>query len=125
MTENEAKSICDKIRQIAYDLHLFLGTGFLEKVYENGLVHRLEKAGMTVSRQVPVQIFDEDGFALGEYIADLVVDGIVVEIKAVSTLLDVHVVQTINYLKAMRIEHGILINFGSGKFQCRKLVKRK
>ena len=125
MTENEAKSLCGKIRQIAYDLHLFLGTGFLEKVYENGLVHRLEKAGMTVSRQVPVQILDEDGFALGEYVADLVVDGIVVEIKAVSTLLDVHVAQTINYLKAMRIEHGILINFGSEKFQCRKLVKRK
>ena len=41
MTDEEAKSICDRIRQVAYDLHLYLGTGYLEKVYENGLAHRL------------------------------------------------------------------------------------
>ncbi len=120
MTEQEANRICDGIRQIAYDLHVYLGVGYLEKVYENGLAHRLIKAGMTVQVQQPIQIADEDGFVIGEYIADMVVEGIVVELKAVSTLLQIHVAQLLNYLKAMNIEHGLLINFGSEKFQCRK-----
>ena len=125
MTEQEANRICDGIRQIAYDLHVYLGVGYLEKVYENGLAHRLIKAGMTVQVQQPIQIADEDGFVIGEYIADMVVEGIVVELKAVSTLLQIHVAQLLNYLKAMNIEHGLLINFGSEKFQCRKYAKSR
>ena len=124
MTEQEANAICDKIRQVAYDLHIYLGVGYLEKVYENGLAHRLAKAGMTVESQVPVQVTDEDGYVLGDYVADLVVEGIVVELKAVPSLLPAHVAQILNYLKAMKREHGLLINFGSGKFQCKKIVKR-
>ena len=123
MTDEEAKSICDRIRQVAYDLHVYLGTGYLEKVYENGLAHRLAKSGMEVSCQVPIQVADEDGFVIGEYFADMVVDGIVVEVKAVGMLLPIHVAQTINYLKAMNLEHGMLINFGSERFQCRKLAR--
>ena len=123
MTDEEAKSICDRIRQVAYDLHVYLGTGYLEKVYENGLAHRLAKSGMEVSFQVPIQVADEDGFVIGEYFADMVVDGIVVELKAVGMLLPIHVAQTINYLKAMNLEHGMLINFGSERFQCRKLAR--
>jgi len=122
MTEEEAKSICDRIRQAAYDLHVYLGVGYLEKVYENGLKHRLEKAGMKVETQVPIRVRDEDGFLLGEYVADMMVDGILVELKAVATLLPVHVAQTLNYLKALDIEHGYLVNFGSPRFQCRKVA---
>jgi GxxExxY protein len=92
----------------------------LEKVYKNGLKHRLEKAGFKVQTQVPIQICDEDGFVLGDYVADMVVDGLIVELKAVSMLLEVHTAQLINYLKATGIEHGMLINFGSEKFQCRQ-----
>ena len=123
MTECEAKELCDRIRQIAYELHVYLGVGYLEKVYENGLKHRLEKAGFDVKTQVPIQICDEDGFVLGDYIVDMVVDGLIVELKAVSTLLEVHVAQLINYLKATRTEYGLLINFGSEKFQCRKVAR--
>ena len=123
MTDEEAKAKCDVIRQIAYDLHVYLGIGYLEKIYENGLKHRLEKAGMTVQTQMPVKVFDEDGFLLGEYVADMIVDGILIELKAVSSLVNAHIAQTLNYLKAMRIEHGMLINFGSCKFQSRKLAK--
>ncbi|MBQ6109464.1 MAG: GxxExxY protein, partial [Thermoguttaceae bacterium] len=70
MTEEEANAICDKIRQVAYALHVYLGVGYLEKVYENGLAHRLTKAGMKVETQVPIQVADEDGYVLGDYIAD-------------------------------------------------------
>ena len=124
MTEEEAKGLCDRIRQVAYDLHEYLGTGYLEKVYENALVHRLQLAGMNVTTQVPITVKDQDGFVIGEYVADMVVNGPGIELKAVSTLSPAHVAQTINYLKAMHIEHGMLINFGSERFQCRKLAKR-
>ena len=122
MTEDKANGICDKIRQVAYDLHVYLGVGFLEKVYENALAHRLEKAGMDVQTQVPIQVADEDGFVIGDYVADLLVDGVLVELKAVSALSPAHVAQLLNYLKATGIRHGLLVNFGSEKFQCRKLA---
>ena len=125
MTEQEAKEICDKVRQVAYDLHVYLGVGYLEKVYENGLAHRLRKAGMDVQSQIPIRITDEDGFELGEYVADMIVDGVLVELKAASTLLPVHEAQLLNYLTATGIKHGLLINFGSEKFQCRKLAGRQ
>jgi GxxExxY protein len=123
MTEDEAKEKCDRIRQIAYGLHVYLGVGYLEKVYENGLRHRLEKAGFKVQTQVPIQVRDEDGFVLGDYMADMVVDGVIIELKAVAALMEVHVAQIINYLKATGCEHGLLINFGSEKFQCRKVAR--
>ena len=123
MTEDEAKEKCDRIRQIAYDLHVYLGVGYLEKVYENGLRHRLEKVGYEVQTQVPIQVRDEDGFLLGDYLADMIVDGLIIELKAVSTLTQSHIAQVINYLKATEREHGLLINFGSEKFQCRKIAR--
>lgn len=123
MTEGEAKALCDRIRQIAYELHLYLGVGYLEKVYENGLKHRLEKAGYNVQTQVPIQVRDEDGFVLGDYAADMIVDELIIELKAVSTLTQAHVAQIINYLKATNREYGLLINFGSEKFQCRKIAR--
>ena len=123
MTEDEAKEKCDRIRQVAYDLHVYLGVGYLEKVYENGLRHRLEKSGFKVQTQVPILVRDEDGFVLGDYMADMVVDGVIIELKAVAALMEVHVAQIINYLKATGCEHGLLINFGSEKFQCRKVAR--
>ena len=115
-------SLCDVIRQTAYDLHAYLGVGYLEKVYENALCHRLEKTGLPVRRQVPIRVFDVDGYPIGEYVADVIVENMILELKAVSTLTDIHVAQTLNYLKATGLRHAMLINFGSEKFQCRKLV---
>lgn len=115
------KELCDRVRQIAYDLHVYLGTGYLEKIYENGLLHRLAKAGIRCEKQVPVQVFDDDQFCLGEYKLDLVVEEIlVVEIKAARGIDDKHVAQILGYLKATALSHGLLINFGSAKFQIRK-----
>ena len=124
MTDDEAKRICDKIRQTAYDLHVYLGVGYLEKVYENALAHRLTKTGMKVVVQTPIQVKDEDGFVIGDYVADMVADGILIELKSVTTLLPAHVAQTLNYLTATGMRHGMLINFGSTVFQCQKVVGR-
>ena len=124
MTDEEAKVICDRIRQTAYAIHLYLGVGYLEKVYENALAHRLSKQGMDVQTQFPIQVVDEDGYVIGDYLADMVVDGVVVELKAVSALNGAHIAQLLNYLKATGMKHGLLINFGSDKFECRKVAGR-
>ena len=110
------------VRQTAYALHLYLGTGYLEKVYENGLKHRLEKKGIFVEAQVPLSVVDEDGFIIGRYEADLIVGNrLIIELKHCDKLAPVHVAQLINYLCTTGIEHGLLINFGSPKFE---IVKR-
>jgi GxxExxY protein len=84
-------ALCDTVRQTGYAIHRFHRNGHLEKVYENALAHRLRKAGIAVSQQHPVAVFDEDGTPLGNYYADLVVaDKLVVEVKAVSHILDEH-----------------------------------
>jgi GxxExxY protein len=93
----------------------------MEKVYENALVHRLIKAGLRVQQQHPIKVFDEDGTLLGEYFADLLVeDCLVVELKAAKTICSEHVAQILGYLKSSRMEHGLLINFGSFRFEIKK-----
>lgn len=74
---------------------------------------------------MPIQVKDEDGYLLGDYVADMIVDGLIIELKAVTTLLDVHVAQLMNYLKATGLEHGLLLNFGSEKFQCKKIARTR
>lgn len=115
--------LCDIVRQTAYDIHVYHGNGHLEKVYENALAHRLRKVGFDVRQQHPVPVYDEDGTIIGDYFADLVVDNqLILELKAAKAIADEHVSQTLGYLKASRIEHGLLINFGSYRFQIRKYV---
>ena len=125
MKSIDIENLVAKIRQIAYDLHVYLGAGLLEKVYENGLVHRLRKAGFHVEAQKPLRVFDSDGFCLGEYFADLVVEGlIVVELKAVQSIANEHYAQILNYLKITGAPAGLLINFGSYKFEVRTVIPR-
>ena len=113
--------LCDLVRETSFAVHVFHGHGHLEKVYENALVHRLRKVGIKVAQQHPIQVLDEDGTFIGEYMADLLVDGrLVIELKAVRSLADEHVAQLLGYLKSTRIEHGLLINFGSYRFQIKK-----
>jgi GxxExxY protein len=77
------KEICDIVRTIAYDIHVYLGHGHLEKVYENALANRLRKAGLEVKQQHPLTVYNEDGTILGEYFADLRVDDrLIVELKS-------------------------------------------
>jgi GxxExxY protein len=120
---NDLQSLCAHVRQTAYDIHLYHGHGHLEKVYENALAHRLRKAGLDVKQQYPIKVFDEDGTLIGDYYADLLVDGwLIVELKTAKALGVEHVAQVLGYLKSARIEHGLLINFGSYKFEVRKFA---
>ena len=118
---NDMKSLSDQIRQTAYDIHVYHGNGHLEKVYENALAHRLLKAGLDVKQQQPIKVYDEDGTLIGDYLADLLVEGeLIVELKAAKALTSEHEAQILGYLKSARLEHGVLVNFGSYKFEIRK-----
>ena len=115
--------LCDIVRETAYAIHVYHAHGHLEKVYENALAHRLRKAGLKVEQQHPLTVLDEDGTVIGEYFSDLLIeDMLVVELKACRALADEHTAQILGYLKSARREHGLLINFGSYKFQIQKFV---
>jgi GxxExxY protein len=116
--------LCDLVRETAYAIHCYHGHGHLEKVYENALAHRLRKAGINVQQQYPIEVFDEDGTSIGQYFADLIVEEtLVAEFKACRALVSEHEAQILGYLRSARREHGLLINFGSFKFQIRKYAK--
>ncbi|MFN2510419.1 MAG: GxxExxY protein [Pyrinomonadaceae bacterium] len=101
-----------KIIGCAYKVHNALGSGFLEKVYENALRIELEKLGLNIKQQEPINVTYE-GQVVGEYYADLWVNGrVVIELKAIQTLTQRHEVQLVNYLTATGIDNGLLLNFG-------------
>jgi GxxExxY protein len=111
------------MRQTSFDVHKFLRSGHLEKVYENALAHRLGKLGIQVIQQHPLDVCDEDGTLLGHFCADLFIDNeLVVEVKACRCLADDHVAQLLGYLRASRKQHGLLINFGGSKLQIKKYI---
>ena len=115
--------LCDLIREASFSLHQYLRHGHLERVYENGLAHRLRKAGLKVEQQFPLQVVDEDGTILGDFIADLYVENcLIVELKACKAIIGEHTAQLLGYLRASRIEHGLLINFGTTKLEIKKYV---
>ena len=115
--------LCDHVRETAFDLHCYHRHGHLEKIYENGLVHRLRKSGIVAVAQHPLAVLDEDGTPLGDYFADIFVENrLIVEIKACKALSDEHVAQLLGYLRSSRVEHGLLINFGARKLEIRKYV---
>lgn len=115
--------LCDLVRETSFAIHKFHRYGHLEKVYENALAHRLRKLGLKVEQQFPLPVYDEDGTQIGDYFADLLVEGcLVVEIKACRDIADEHFAQLLGYLRSSKIEHGLLINFGNQRLQIKKLV---
>jgi GxxExxY protein len=106
------QQLTEQIIKAYFKVYNTLGYGFLEKVYQNALQIELENRGHRVVPQAPIQVFYE-GRVVGEYFADLLVEGLVIlELKAVMALLADHGTQLINYLKASRLEVGLLMNFG-------------
>lgn len=120
---SQIKQLCDTVRETGFAIHRFLRHGHLERVYEKALAHRLGLKGVHLQCQYPLQVLDEDGTPLGEFFADLFIEGqLLVEVKAVRALIDEHVAQLLGYMRASRIEHGLLINFGASKFEIRKFI---
>lgn len=106
------KSITDSILKVYYEVYNELGSGFLEKVYQNAMYFELIARGYKVEAQKHIKVYFKQQL-VGEYVADLLVENkVIVELKACELLMNVHVAQTMNYLKATEIEVGLLLNFG-------------
>lgn len=117
------KELSGKVLGCAFRVYNYFGNGFLEKVYENALVHELKKCGLSVEQQKRI-VVEYDGVPVGDYFADVVVAGkIIVEVKACECLSPVHEAQLLHYLKATGYRVGYLLNFGSeGRLEFKRMV---
>lgn len=106
------KAITDSILKVCYEVYNGLGYGFLEKVYQNAMYFQLISLGYKVEVQKQINVYFK-GQRVGEYYSDLIVeDVVIVELKTTELIMNIHVAQIINYLKATPIEVGMLLNFG-------------
>jgi GxxExxY protein len=122
--ELKYKEISEKIIGASFEVHKFLGNGFQEVIYQRALAYEMNQAGLEFAREIEQHIFYK---ALEEPIgtrrADFVVEGkILIELKAIIQLEDVHLAQVLNYLKAYKLEVGLLINFGSKSLSFKRLI---
>ncbi|MCI0751510.1 MAG: GxxExxY protein [Flammeovirgaceae bacterium] len=118
-------SITEKIIGCSMKVHSALGNGFQEVIYQRSLAVELEKQNLAYAREVEMPIFYE-GVDVGTRRVDFLIDEkILVEIKAVAQLENVHLAQALNYLEAFKLEIGLLINFGATKIQFRRLTNER
>ena len=127
MAEKEYKhsDLTFKIIGAAMKVHSTLGNGFQEVIYQRALAIEMAKQGLSYQRELEMHIY-YDGQEIGTRRVDFLVEGkVMVELKAVTALEDVHLAQAINYLEAYGLEVGLLINFGAKSLQHRRLANSK
>ncbi len=124
MEELKYKDITEKIIGASFEVHTFLGNGFQEVIYQRALAYEFNKAGLAFAREIEQEIFYKELHEpIGTRRADFVVEGkVLVELKALTKLEEVHKAQALNYLKAYRLEIGLLINFGSKSLEFKRLI---
>ncbi|MCK5701901.1 MAG: GxxExxY protein [Cyclobacteriaceae bacterium] len=118
------KDITQKIIGASFEVHKFLGNGFQEVIYQRALAWEMSQVNLTFSREIEQDIYYKElREPIGTRRADFVVEGkVLVELKALKELEDVHLAQVLNYLKAYRLEVALLINFGNKSLQFKRLV---
>ena len=123
--ENEIlyKDLAYKIVGPAMRVHRKLGYGFLEKVYENALMVLFRREGIEAKQQAPITVYFEEEI-VGNYYADILVeDKVILEIKSVEKIIDAHIAQTLNYLKATGLRLAIILNFSKEKLEYKRIIK--
>ncbi|MDO1448440.1 GxxExxY protein [Rhodocytophaga aerolata] len=124
MEELKHKEITEKIIGASFEVHTFLGNGFQEVIYQRALAWEMRQARLDFAREIEQDIFYKDlPDPIGKRRADFIVENkVLVELKALIKLEDVHLAQALNYLKAYRLEIGLLINFGSKSLEFKRLI---
>jgi len=122
MSKEELNRVTKRIIGSAFTVSNELGSGFLEKVYENALVHEMRKARFKIVQQHPIKVY-YGGIIVGNYVADLLVEGcVLVELKAIKALGNVEMAQCLNYLKATGLRICLLLNFGQPRVEVKRIV---
>ena len=117
--------LTEQIIGLAMKVHRVLGPGFLESVYRKALLIELRKAGLRAEEEKLINVLYEE-VLVGEFAADILVeDKVILELKAVETLVKAHEVQTVNYLTATGLDIGLLINFGSERLQFKRKFRQR
>ena len=118
------KDLTEKVIGASFEVHKFLGNGFQEVIYQRALAWEMTQAGLEFAREIEQDIYYKDlPQPIGRRRADFVVEEkVLVELKAIKELEDVHLAQALNYLKAYKLEVGLLINFGSKSLTFKRLV---
>jgi GxxExxY protein len=123
--EYKYSEITEKIIGCALHVHHTLSNGFQEVIYQRALAIEMGEAGLAFGREVDMPIFYHE-IEIGTRRADFVVEGVVmVELKALTKMEDVHLAQAINYLEAYNLEIGLLINFGSAKLEFKRVINER
>lgn len=118
----ELDDLTYQINGAIYEVNRELGSGFLEKVYENALLKEFALRGIQAESQVPMTVRYK-GESVGDYFADIVVEGrVILELKAVEVLKGIHEAQILNYLKATGCKVGLLVNFSYPKAEIKRFV---
>ena len=125
MSEDELNKISETVIGCAYAVGNALGNGFLEKVYENALVLETGEKQLDVKQQYPIKVFYKNT-VIGEFVADLLIENkILVELKTVKSIDEIHLAQCLNYLKATNLPLCLLINFGKPRVEIRRVFQSK
>lgn len=124
MSDLKHKEITEKIIRASFEVHKFLGNGFQEVMYQRALAYEMSIVGLQFSREIEQNIYYKNlEKPIGTRRVDFVVEGkVLVELKALIKLEDAHLAQILNYLKACRLEIGLLINFGSKSLEFKRLI---
>ena len=120
----EYEDLTGRIIAAAIEVHKRLGPGFLESIYENSLLIELQNRGLHTDQQISIDV-NYDGHKVGEHRLDMMVeDTIVVELKAVKDLEDVHFAIVKSYLKACGKSHGLLLNFAKPTLEIKRVINK-
>ena len=118
----ELNEITEKVIGCIYRVSNTLGGGFVEKVYQNAAALEIGKTGLLVQQQFPIAVKYND-VVVGDFFADLLIENtVLVELKAVKLLEEIHVAQCLNYLRATNLPVCLLINFYRPKVEIRRLI---
>lgn len=121
MAEVDINKVTELIIGSAYEVANVLGHGFLEKVYENSLSIELKSKGLQVEQQKRIQVFYKE-MIVGEYVADILVNNqIILELKTIKSIDNVHIAQCLNYLKATDKKLGLILNFGNPRVEIKRI----
>lgn len=114
--DTNIENLVKQVMNCAIAVRRYLGEGFIESVYREALLIELNQIGIPATKECSLKVYYKDGSVLGDFRVDVLVDErLILELKAVKELCDRHEIQLVNYLKASRIDDGLLINFGGEK----------
>ena len=115
-------SLTEKIIGCAYEVSNELGSGFLEKVYEKALIVELSNSGLKVEAQKEIKVLYK-GYDIGNYYPDIIVeDQVIIELKIIKQIERIHLGQVMNYLKACKLQYGLILNFGNPKVEVKRVI---